>query len=154
MPDAPIEPLMPCKVCGQASPLYGVVDFNKTCLESRGVRLPVSGIPVYYRRCIRCGFLFTEFCDGWTDRDFRERIYNEEYRLVDPDYAATRPDNNAQLVARLFGEHRGQISVLDYGGGDGLLAARLREHGFLNCDTYDPLAMTEGRRRRTRLSPR
>jgi 2-polyprenyl-6-hydroxyphenyl methylase/3-demethylubiquinone-9 3-methyltransferase len=33
---------------------------------------------------------------------------------------------------------KARLSVLDYGGGNGAFAQRLRAHGFNRCDTYDP----------------
>jgi hypothetical protein len=138
----------PCKICGEPAPLFGVVDFSKNCEERRGVRLPLSGIPVYYRRCIRCGFLFTNHCDKWTARDFRERIYNSEYEAVDPEYAVDRPASNARLVAKLFSEQPDRIAVLDYGGGSGVFADSLRRVGFPVCDTYDPFSRGTDRPRR------
>ena len=55
-----------CKICGGTTALYGVVDLNKSCEEHRGFRLPLAGIPVYYRRCAGCGFLFTDAFDDCT----------------------------------------------------------------------------------------
>jgi hypothetical protein len=48
-----------CKICAGPAPLYGVVDFHRGCEIPGGKRLPLSGIPVHYRRCTVCGFLFT-----------------------------------------------------------------------------------------------
>lgn len=128
-----------CKVCQGASPLFGVVDFHKSCEEARGRRLALSGCPVYYRRCQQCGFTFTETFDGWSREDFQRRIYNAEYILVDPDYAESRPSGNARLVAESFAGARETIRILDYGGGAGLLAKLLRAEGF-DAETYDPFS--------------
>jgi tetratricopeptide (TPR) repeat protein len=125
-----------CKICRGRSPLFGVVDFHKSCMEGQGRRLALSGVPVYYRRCERCGFLYTEFFDAWPEAAFAERIYNADYLQVDPDAAERRPANNAGLVAEAFAGMRESISILDYGGGSGRLAELLRERGF-NAATYD-----------------
>src|SRR2546423_14681900 len=86
------EPLAPCKVCGEPSPLLGVVDFNKHCLvASRPDLLPLSGVPVYYHRCPSCHFIFTTAFDSFTPDDFRRHVYNEQYALIDPEYAEERP---------------------------------------------------------------
>lgn len=130
----------PCKVCGGASPLFGVVDFAKSCEEARGKVLPLTGAAVYYRRCGTCGLIFTDAFDDWSDTDFVARIYNDGYLAVDPDYAETRPANGAALVAQTFAASAGEIDVLDYGGGSGILAARLRERGFRSAATYDAFA--------------
>ena len=128
-----------CKVCQSPSALYGVVDFHKSCIEQQGKRLALSGHPVYYRRCAKCGFVFTTACDNWDLDAYRRNIYNAEYAVVDPDYAELRPSGNANLIAISFPDARDSISILDYGGGEGLMAARLRERGF-NAKTFDPFS--------------
>src|SRR5580698_7926076 len=75
-----------CKICSAPSPLYGVVDFNKSCIEQQGRKLPLSGHPIYFRRCQQCGFTFTTAFDGWDLDAFCRNIYNDEYVVVDPDY--------------------------------------------------------------------
>jgi SAM-dependent methyltransferase len=128
----------PCKICTQPSPLIGVVDFSKNCEERRGMRLPLVGVPIYYRRCRQCGFLFTEAFDAWSAADFAQHIYNADYSVVDPDYLGARAAGNAQFTTHLFGSSAATLSVLDYGGGGGLLAQHLRAAGFAAVDTYDP----------------
>jgi 2-polyprenyl-6-hydroxyphenyl methylase/3-demethylubiquinone-9 3-methyltransferase len=128
-----------CKVCEAPSALFGVVDFHKSCVEARGRRLALSGCPVYYRRCERCGFAFTNDFNGWSPKDFQGRIYNADYVLVDPDFAEVRPTANARLVAESFADSRDAMRILDYGGGDGILAERLRAAGF-EASTYDPFS--------------
>ena len=130
---------LPCKICGNAAALYGVVDFHKSCNEERAGRLPLSGVPIYYRRCASCGFLFTDAFDRWSDEQFKTHIYNAGYHLVDPDYQSCRPNNNAAMVGRLWGKHRTQFSVLDYGGGNDAFCAALRADGFPRAITYDPM---------------
>jgi SAM-dependent methyltransferase len=128
-----------CKVCGGASPLYGVVDFHKSCIEAQGKRLAIAGRPIYYRRCQGCGFIFTTAFDDWSFDAFRKNIYNDDYVIVDPDYVEVRPAGNAGMIAGTFAEARSSITILDYGGGSGLLATRLREQGFVAA-TYDPFS--------------
>jgi methyltransferase family protein len=129
----------PCKICGAPAALYGVVDFHKTCEEARGVRFDLSGVPIYYRRCSDCKFLFTDAFDDWTTEQFKTFIYNDEYKLVDPDYRTARPRANADVVARLWGKHKAETRVLDYGGGNDTFCAALREHGFPVALSYDPM---------------
>jgi 2-polyprenyl-6-hydroxyphenyl methylase/3-demethylubiquinone-9 3-methyltransferase len=119
--------------------LFGVVDFHKSCAEARGVRLPLSGVPIYYRRCATCGFLFTDAFDCWNDDQFKARIYNEGYITVDPDYQSMRPRSNADMVVRLLGEHRAKVRVLDFGGGNDAFCNALRLRGFPFAVTYDPM---------------
>lgn len=129
----------PCKVCGGESPLLGVVDFHKSCIEAQGKRLNVSGIPIYYRRCRVCGFVFTGAFDAWQPEAFHQKIYNGDYIVVDPDFAALRPMNNAQLVGNTFRGSRESLRIVDYGGGNGVLAKLLRDDGF-QAETYDPFS--------------
>lgn len=65
------------------------------------MHLPLSGILVYYRRCVDCKFIFTDAFDDWTAEQFKAHIYNDGYKVVDPDYAETRPLANANMVVPL-----------------------------------------------------
>lgn len=127
-----------CKICNEPSPLYGVVDFNRCCQIPNAVKLPITGAPVYYRRCGACGFLFTDAFDDWSAADFKAHIYNDGYLAVDPEYKDARPRNSAQLIQNLFGAHKETVRVLDYGGGNDVLGAELRRAGFAAAITYDP----------------
>lgn len=131
---------VPCKVCGGASPLFGVVDANKNCNEAQGKRLPLSGRAVYYRRCEQCGFTFTCAFDDWDHAAFEKHIYNDSYLEVDPDFVERRPAANASAVENAFGGVKQAVRLLDFGGGSGLLASLLRERGF-DATTYDPFSM-------------
>jgi SAM-dependent methyltransferase len=126
--------------------LYGVVDFHKCCEEARGLHLPLSGIPIYYRRCASCGFLFTDAFDAWSEDEFKAHIYNEAYQAMDPDYRDGRPRSNAEGVVRLWGEHRSGMRVLDFGGGNDVFCAVLRDAGFPTAVTYDPMVPEYARR--------
>jgi 2-polyprenyl-6-hydroxyphenyl methylase/3-demethylubiquinone-9 3-methyltransferase len=137
-PESAAAQFTPCKVCRSPAPLFGAVDFNKSCEERRGARLPHYGFAVYYRRCPSCGILFTDCFDRWSHAEFQQHIYNSAYVQVDPDYREKHPLDAATLVAAQFGAHRNTLSVLDYGGGSGLFAERMRLSGFADCDTYDP----------------
>ena len=137
---------LPCKICGGPAALYGVVDFHKSCEEARGFRLPLSGVPIYYRRCVACGFLFTDAFDDWSEGEFKEHIYNDDYHAVDPDYKGARPRSNADLVTRLWAAHKADMKVLDFGGGDDVFCAALRANGFPVAVTYDPMVPNYARR--------
>ncbi len=127
--------IVPCPVCaGPAIPL-AAVDFNKSCEEGRGSRLPSSGVAIEYCLCDGCGFCFAPEFSAWTFQDFEQRIYNADYEQVDPDYKLVRPTANAGMLAGLFAAAK--ISHLDYGGGSGLLSKQLREKGW-DSQTYDP----------------
>lgn len=128
----------PCKICGAPAAFFGSVDFHRSCEEARGKFLPPAGIAIDYRRCAACGFLFSESLDHWTEGEFQKHIYNEDYINVDPDYGAARPLASAQWMATNFPADKSRLRVLDYGGGNGALSAKLRELGFGGAETYDP----------------
>jgi 2-polyprenyl-6-hydroxyphenyl methylase/3-demethylubiquinone-9 3-methyltransferase len=141
----PLERLRPfaedeiaCKICGGAARKFGRVDFSRNCEEVRGKRLPSTGILIGYRRCATCSFIFTDAFDDWSPADWAAAVYNDAYAEVDPDYAGRRPDASAAMVVKLFGSLAGQLRVLDYGGGSGRLAQRLRDAGFTQAATFDP----------------
>ena len=128
-----------CKICGTATNLYGVVDFHKSCEDRRGLQLPVSGAPIYYRRCGACGFLFTDAFDDWSENQFKAHIYNDGYEAVDPDYKTTRPRGNATMVSNLWTQQKASMKVLDFGGGNDVFCAALRAAGFTVAISYDPM---------------
>lgn len=142
---APLSPPQeqPCKICGGRAPLFGAIDFNKSCEEIRGLKLPASDHLIPYNRCLRCGFVFTSSFDDWSHDNFAQCIYNDEYYAkIDPDYKDYRPSANASLLFGLFGSGKADLTVLDYGGGNGSLAARLAAGGFRSAVTYDPFTPT------------
>jgi len=127
-----------CKICGGISELFDCLDFSRSCEEARGRFLPRSGVAVYYRRCTACGFICTHAFDDWPQALYETFIYNESYLEVDPDFASARPETNAAWLIRNFSSARDEIRLLDWGGGNGLLTAKLREAGFPVAETYDP----------------
>jgi SAM-dependent methyltransferase len=127
----------PCKCCGAAATLFSLVDFHKNCEIYRNNALEISGIPIYYHRCPVCRFIFTTAMDHFSQEDFERLIYNEQYPLIDPDFEEARPRANAALVGQLLSQAK-PARILDYGGGNGKLAAFLGDAGFLDVQTYDP----------------
>jgi 2-polyprenyl-6-hydroxyphenyl methylase/3-demethylubiquinone-9 3-methyltransferase len=130
-------PQTPCKCCGVGALLYGVVDFHKNCESHRRKVLDLSGVPIYYHRCPACQFLFTTAFDQFTTADFLQYIYNDGYLAVDPEYPEVRPRALAEFLSALF-RYPMPRRILDYGGGDGALAALLESAGLLSVTTYDP----------------
>jgi len=118
--------------------LYGTVDFNQNCEARRGLVLPEAKIPIGYHKCPRCGFLFTAAFDKWGRKEFAQAIYNEDYGLVDPDYREIRPLGNAAFLAKVFAAGKARLSLLDFGGGNGILAETILKNGFQSATTYDP----------------
>ncbi|MCZ8257624.1 MAG: class I SAM-dependent methyltransferase [Polaromonas sp.] len=135
------NPTLRCKICDSDATLFDLVDFNKSChpsLYPSGLRM----IPVAYRICSRCRFVFTDFCDGFSDEQWREWIYNDEYVKVDPEYTSIRPLGNAREVFSFFGGHRKGVLALDYGAGNGLTASLMRRGGW-TYDSFDPFGHTD-----------
>jgi hypothetical protein len=126
-----------CKVCGETAAPFGAVDFNRSCEIRRGLVLPPAGETVAYERCAVCGLIFTRAFDDWTQDDFLRRIYNDDYETVDPEIGEARPRINAAVIRRHFRRDARKLRVLDYGGGNGMLAAALRAEGF-RAVTFDP----------------
>ena len=126
-----------CPVCNSSCSLLDVVDFNKSCEEASGKFLGLAGFPVYYALCSDCGFCFAPEIATWTLQEFEERIYNDEYILVDPDYTETRLKTNDANPISMLGDQARFIKHLDYGGGNGLLANTLKESNWQSV-SYDP----------------
>lgn len=134
----------PCKICGTNADLFGVVDFHKSCIEEKGLKLSLSGVPIYYRRCGACRFVFTDAFDDWTREDFRHHIYNDDYAKIDPDYAEARPEKSAQFIDFALGSGKSGVRLLDYGGGDGALADCLTKKGY-QAEAFDPFSQRNQR---------
>ena len=128
-----------CPICFGCSAAFDVVDFNKSCEEVRGKYLPLSLIPVYYYRCRDCEFVHAPEFESWSDGDFIDKIYNNKYIEVDPDYLIERPHLNFHRLNNLFGLDAGDIRHLDWGGGSGELTRLLSEIGW-DSVTYDPFS--------------
>jgi SAM-dependent methyltransferase len=127
-----------CKICGGVAPTFDVIDFQKVCSLERPYMFGLSRIPVYYYRCTECAFLFTDFTDDWSIEEFNRFIYNQDYIKVDGDYAGARPRRDGESFRDLLRPYTG-LSVLDYGGGTGVLAEVLREAGH-DAECYDPFS--------------
>jgi hypothetical protein len=97
----------------------------------------MAGVPVYYTLCDQCGFCFAPELHRWSIDEFAARIYNDDYKLVDPDYLDARPRANAQMLAGMFAKQALAIRHLDYGGGNGVLSGELFASGW-NSSSYDP----------------
>ncbi|MBT3766938.1 MAG: class I SAM-dependent methyltransferase [Rhodospirillaceae bacterium] len=140
---AAASPKEPCKICGGKSALFGTLDFNRACSEILGIKLPPFGVPVYYHRCEKCGFLFTTGFDEWNSENFETWIYNDDYITIDPDYKDVRPKVFADLFIKNLGDFKETLSILDFGGGDGQMVTLLKQAGFTNIEWYDPFTSEE-----------
>ncbi len=131
-----------CPICSNTCFPLDVVDFNKSCEEVKGKFLALSEIPIYYFFCSDCQFCFAPEFSKWKPKEFEERIYNEDYVLVDPDYVGVRPRSNAQSLISVFGTFAAELRHLDFGGGNGLLSRILRESNW-QSSSYDPFVDKE-----------
>lgn len=109
------------------------------------MRLPLSGVPIYYRRCAACEFLFTDAFDDWSTEQFKKHIYNAGYHAIDPDYETVRPQANAAHVVSLWDAYKNDTRVLDYGGGNDAFCTALRARGFSVAVSYDPMVPERAR---------
>lgn len=136
-----LNPVLECKCCGNKSNNIGKVDFSKNCETHKGLVLPKSDIDIYYHQCSNCGFVFTIAFDDFTSKEFAKYIYNEDYVSVDPDFTGARAVNNSKLIPKIFTEEeKSELSMIDYGGGEGKLADLLNKQG-ISMDTYDPYSV-------------
>src|SRR5580698_5260834 len=119
----------PCKCCGEPAPPFGSAAYVRRTADQPAAPA-LTDERVEYYRCGACGFLFSDFLDGWSVERLKREIYNDDYGYFDPAFAGERPERTAALVDALFGAQKQSIRVLDYGGGDGGLARLLRDRGF------------------------
>jgi 2-polyprenyl-6-hydroxyphenyl methylase/3-demethylubiquinone-9 3-methyltransferase len=129
----------PCKICGGFSPPFDSLDFFKFCSPTNPFAFGFAGIPVEYRRCRDCGFIFTDFFDDWSPEEFASYVYNSDYARIDSEYADIRPANIAAIMTNRLAGWR-NIDILDYGSGSGAFADRMAERGFFNITNYDPFS--------------
>jgi len=130
-----------CKICGALSVRFDMLDFERSVSATPFDRAP-SVVPVVYRRCAACGFIFTRFFDAFTPADWAAHIYNDGYADVDPEFARVRPLVNAGVVDAYFKDLRSSAVGLDFGGGNGNTAAALRRAGWA-YDCFDPFGANE-----------
>lgn len=123
-----------CPVCSADCTLLDPVDFNKSC---NSAPLGVSGVPVAYAVCQSCAFCFAPEICAWSLQEFEEKIYNDQYVVVDPHYVQARAEANAALLRERFGDLAPNLRHLDYGGGNGGLARLMREAHWQST-SYDP----------------
>ncbi|MEQ9507333.1 MAG: class I SAM-dependent methyltransferase [Hyphomonas sp.] len=126
---------MTCRVCGSAARRVFAKEANVSCGDYfAGRRLYPEDVGSFaLLECSACGFAWFEAFNTWTDEDFRQKIYNADYHLCDPPVLEERPARLAEWLLPLV---RGK-SLLDYGGGEGLLARKLAAGGIA-ARSFDP----------------
>lgn len=151
LPPVDLSPPSACGLCGGAHPpLIGRKEFSRSGNDHfAGERqFADTGIHIPYHRCRDCGVVFTAALDGWAPQQFARHIYNDDYIFSDPPFDGERPARNAAIVAGIWHYEQDSRSVLDYGGGNGRLAAELRARGFdaMSHDAfYDPQPLPDRR---------
>ena len=130
------SPSKPCKVCGNLTRFFDVTDFWK---GSAYYPFGPSNIPVAYYRCDMCEFMFAPLFDDWTEEDLGSNIYNDDYLLVDGEYAEIRPQRIATRMAKFLAGFE-DAHLMDYGSGAGKFAAIMRDSGFKNITSFDPFS--------------
>ena len=139
LPSVDLSPASDCGMCGASSPsLLGRKEFSRTGNDHfAGARqFADTGVHIPYHRCRDCGAVFTAAFDAWSRQDFALHIYSDDYLFSDPPFESERPLRNAAIVAGIWHYEQDSRSVIDYGGGNGRLAAELRARGF-DALSYD-----------------
>ncbi len=132
---APPSPV--CKICKGRTRPFADIQANRTCEDERRPVFPPSPRTVAYHRCTSCGFMFSSDFDSLTDAELGAEIYNDDYLLADPGAAGRRPRYQATHYAAILDRVSLPIRGLDYGGGNGLFARLMTEHG-VDFTSYDP----------------
>lgn len=124
-----------CPVCGGGEVFVLAKEMNVSCGDYfEGARLfPDDAGPASLVRCSRCGFARFRDMHAWPPALFQTRIYNEDYHKCDPPFETERPEKLARWLAPICQGQR----LIDYGGGNGLTAALLRDQG-VEAVSYDP----------------
>jgi hypothetical protein len=150
LPPSPLQPApTACKICnGPVTPFYST-DFTDGGPPEYKATIQPCGMAVHYVRCGECGFIFTDFFDQWTNSLFAEHVYNNDYILIDPAYAAERPQACATLLDQLFPER--PASMLDYGSGSGALQKFLTARGWQSVASYDPFSQPDAIAQKAKL---
>jgi SAM-dependent methyltransferase len=126
---------MSCQICGGRPRTVFLKDRNVSCgdyFEGRRIYAADLG-EIALLECAECGFGYFSDMHGWPEEKFRNEIYNGDYHLCDPPFREERPK---KLAAWLAG-NLCPCDLVDFGGGQGRLAALLVEKGF-RAHSYDP----------------
>lgn len=129
-----------CKVCGGSSPQLFTCDLNANARANYGFwsrPLPEAGVPVEYYQCEECGFLFTDYFDDYSADDFKAKVYNDEYPVLDNGYQGGRAGPMANALLLGFRGRLQELTFLDYGCGTGVQTEVMRKFGA-NATGWDP----------------
>lgn len=137
-----------CKACHCPSIEIGKLDANKCCIDRLGSRfLPISENLIPYLACPNCGFIYTVYMDKWTSDDFKTKIYNQEYELLNPPIPGRINvpfhENPSYLkglhIGQFFQDSKNSLKILDFGAGGnpGPTGKALMDSGF-SVDSVEP----------------
>jgi SAM-dependent methyltransferase len=129
-----------CPCCSGSGTSIGFIDLGESCNDAfEGRRMfRNTGIGIHYWSCDSCGHIWTACLDGWTERDFQQRIYNDDYALADPPFTYDRPARNSAMIDDMVEKFKKGLTILDWGGGNGLMARMLAGREYQNVISYDP----------------
>jgi hypothetical protein len=126
---------MPCQICRAPTRAVLTKEQNISCgdyFEERRL-YPEDRGALRLMECVSCGFARFEGMDRWSAEEFAERIYNADYHLCDPPFLGARPRKLATWLASALPRQ----ALVDYGGGEGMMAELLRASGF-DAVSFDP----------------
>lgn len=126
-----------CKCCGGLTRPFGTVDAARSSEDRWEAVFAPAGVLIVYRRCRSCGFVFTPDFDTLSETEMAERIYNDDDARADPDFPHSHPRLFADLLSGRLAPLRDSLTAIDFGGGQGRLAALMRARGF-RYDSFDP----------------
>ena len=116
-----------CPICESRTNHFFNVPFIKE------IEVPKKyDILIQYNRCPECDYIFAPMFKAWTEKDFKQNIYNEDYIIYDPEFLKIRPHTNAKQFYDIL---RGKRH-LDYGGGSGRMSNTLKASG-IDSHSYD-----------------
>jgi hypothetical protein len=118
--------------------MFDVLDIGRQCALKMPYPDGLDGIPIYYHQCHKCNFIFTSFFDNFSDQNWSDYIYNDEYKRIDPDYSGKRSlQNKALVMSAIHSWWKDEDVGLDYGGGTGSLSASINSEG-IKYESFDP----------------
>lgn len=82
-----------------------------------------------YIKCKNCECAYLDELKNWTPERYSKYIYNSDYSLIDPGYNGYRAKKIFSFVYLILNYYK-LNSVLDYGGGNGVLTDLLNVAGF------------------------
>lgn len=126
----------PCPICGQSSFAYMNIPFDSTAEKITHGLKPIGG-EVCYHKCPECDFIFAPYFSQWSDEDYKEKIYNNDYGHLLL-YSLENGERTKQLM-ELFGNFiaNEQPRHLDYGAYDGSFSQALQRQYHISTEYYD-----------------